>query len=335
MIRSTCVLVLLLSAAALQGQIFPHIEKEDVKRRITTGKQDPEVEPEPAKPEALDGDKVLRRYNEILDGYIKEERAQKKAMTKHVNDLHVSAQAYLEGVFLLRLGFYEDADKQLDKVGTSVKRESEIKTDQLKQVSDDIKSGKAYYFRMKAAVLRGYTSFEDDDAAVAGWRDAAIEGKKVRDELEKLKDAGRLSGEQDVLKLMTTWMLSARIEWMSLYRLEKKTRDEPANINAWLQLITATGSKQNKLGDEYTPHYLKQRAAIEVVKEFWGTSDYVRGGAADVTLALNAIGCGQLDDWETHLERKDYHSTAGVIVLEGGRKMAGDYKRAIDGLMNK
>lgn len=340
MIRTTSALLLMIFAASLHGQIFPRIEKEDVKKRIAngeTGPQPEDVEPGDTDPEPtkVDGDEVLKRYKEILDGFDKEERAQKKAMTKHVDELHPSVQDYLEGVFLLRLGFYEDAEEKLDGIGTTVRKETDLNTLELKALADEIKSGKALYFRMKAVVLQHYEGYDSDEEALQGWRMAATAGLEVRKELIELKNDGKLTGRQDVGGQITTWMLTARNEWLNLYKAEKATREEPGKLNSWLNLIGATGSKQNKLKDEYTPHYLKQRAALMVVKEFWPKSGYVTGAAADVTLAVNKVGCGQLDDWESHLEKQPYHTPGGLLVLEGGRKVAGDFKRIIDGLSKK
>ena len=338
MLKTTSALLLLLFAATLQAQIFPRIEKEDVKQRIASGSTEPEPEIEepdkPEKPKEVDGATVLKRYNEILDGMLKEQRAQKKDMTKHVAELHPSVHDYLEGIFLLRMGFYEDADRKLKGVGTDVRNESELKNDTLKQMADDIKSGKAIFFRMKAVVLQNYQSYDTEADALEGWRKAAAAGVAVRKELNELKDADKLTGKQDISAQITAWLLTARIEWLDLYRAEKATRDEPGRINSWLDLISATGSKQNMLKDEYTPHFLKQRAALMVVKEFWPDSGYVKGAAADVTLAINKVGCGQLDEWESHLEKKEYHTPGGLIVLESGRKMAGEYNRAFEAMKN-
>lgn len=335
MIRTTSALLLLVFAASLHGQIFPRIEKEDVKKRIATGntETEPDVEqPEDPKPREVDGAAVLKRYNEILEGYLNDERAQKKAMTKHVEEIPSELQDYLEGVFLLRMGFYKDAERKLDDVGTVIKKDSEIKTDVQKQFADDIKSGKAWYFRMMAIVLQGYEGYDTEEEAVAAWRKAAGEGIKMRGELDDLKKQGKLTGKKNVSGQITVWMLTARTEWLELYNAEKGIKDEPGKINSWLNLISATGSKQNKLQEEYTPHYFKQRAALEVVKEFWPDSGYVTGAMADVVLAVNKVGSGQLDNWEAHLEKKPYHTPGGLIVLDTGRKLAGDFKRAIDEL---
>ena len=328
-------LLTLIFAVSLHAQIFPRIEREDVQRRIAKGSDDPEPDiTEPDGPTVVDGKAVRARYAELLAGFLDDERAQKKAMTKHVGELHPSVQDYLEGVFLLRMGFYKDAVRKLDDVGTVVRKENEMKNDALKQIADDIKSGKAWYFRMKAVVLQNYEGYDTEEEALEGWRKAAVKGLEVRKELVDLKNDGKLRGKQDVAGQITAWMLTARTEWLNLFKAEKAVQDKPDKINTWLNLISATGSKQNLLRDEYTPHYLKQRAALLVVKEFWPKSGYVTGAAADVTLAVNKVGTGQMDDWESHLDKQPYHTPAGVNVLDTGRKIADGYNRTFEAMKN-
>lgn len=340
MTRLVLMLALLLFTATAQAQIFPRIEKEDVKKRIASGGAQPEErpEPEPADEEApaqVDGALVLKRYREILDGLQKDERGQKKAMTKHTDEVHESVRDYLEGIFLLRLGMYKEAERKLKDVGVSVRREGEIKTPELMKFSEEVKAGKAYYYRMMAVILREYGSFKTEAEAEAAWAKAAEEGGKVKRELEKLVDSGKVPGETDVLRDMTAWLLTAKREWLNLHKAEQNVVEYPDNLNSWTFLVNNTGSKQNELQKEYTPNYLKQRAALQVIKEFWPKAPYVAGGVADVTLTLNHIGCGQLDGWEAFLEPRDYHNLAGKIVLKKARDNAKTYIDIIEALKNK
>ncbi|MCB9933448.1 MAG: hypothetical protein H6841_08510 [Planctomycetes bacterium] len=338
MARLVVLIALATLASAAQAQVFPRIEKEDVKQRIATGAPQSEEKPEPAvedKPSEVDGARALRRYREILEGFEKDERGQKKAMTRHTEELHESVRDYLEGVFMLRLGMYKEADRKLKDVGHAVRREGEIKTPELLNIAEEVRSGKAYYYRMMAVILREYESFKSEADAEAAWKKAADEGGKVKRELEKLVDSGKVSGEKDVLRDMTAWLLTAKREWLNLYKAEQNIAEHPENLNSWTFLVANTGSKQNELQKEYTPNYLKQRAAIQVIQEFWPTSPYNSGGVADVTLALNHIGCGQLEGWETYLESKDYHTLAGKLVLKKARDNAKTYIDIIEALKNK
>lgn len=340
MSRLVMMLALVLFTAGMQAQIFPRIEKDEVKKRIATGGAQPEEKPEPEpaveeKTEEVDGARVLRRYREILEGFEKDERGQRKALTKHTDEVHEGVRDYLEGIFLMRLGMYKEAERKLKDVGVTVRREGEIKTPELLKFSEEVRAGKAYYYRMMAVILREYGNFKSEAEAEAAWVKAAEEGGKVKRELEKLVDSGKVDGETDVLREMTAWLLTARREWLNLHKAEQNIVAYPENQNSWTFLVNNTGSKQNELQKEYTPNYLKQRAAIMVIKEFWPQSPYVAGGVADVTLTLNHIGCGQLDGWDTYLEPRDYHNLAGKILLKKARDNAKTYIDIIEALKNK
>ena len=338
MTRTLAILLVYLTTMPVFAQVFPRIEKTEVKQRIATGAKDIEDSDKPdTKPDdraaPVDGDKVLKRYNEILAGYT--EREQKKLMTKHTQDLHISVRDYLEGIFLLRLGMYKDAGRKLDDVGYTIKRESEIATPELLKLTDEIKSGKAYYYRMMAVVLEHYKDFKDEKEAEAAWMSAAKDGTKVRRELERLVDTDKLTGSLDIVGDMTSWLITARREWLGLYKAERNINEHPESILTWQLLINSTGSKQNDMKQEYTPNYLKQRAALRVVKEFWPAANYVIGGWADVTLGLNHLGSGQIDDWQTYLEPKSYHTDGGKKVLIGAQAVAKGYMDVIEALKSK
>lgn len=340
MSRLLLIAALGLLTSVAQAQVFPRIEKEDVKKRAASGAVQPEEKPEPEptvdeKTPQVDGAQVLRRYREILGGLVKDERGQKKAMTRHTEEVHESVRDYLEGIFLLRLGMYKEAERKLKDVGVSVRREDEIKTPELTRFAEEVKAGKAFYYRMMAVILQKYDDFKTEKDAETAWIKAAEEGGKVKRELEKLVDSGKVSGETEVLRDMTAWLLTARREWLNLHKAEQNIAEYPENLNSWTFLVNNTGSKQNELQKEYTPHYLKQRAAILVIKEFWAQAPYVAGGVADVTLALNHIGCGQLDGWEAHLEPQDYHNLAGRLLLKKARDNVKGYIEIIEALKNK
>ncbi|MCB9894342.1 MAG: hypothetical protein H6839_07830 [Planctomycetes bacterium] len=336
--RLCLILLLCLATGATSAQVFPRIEKADVKKRIATGGEQPDdVDPKDDDPKdtavAVDGPTVLRRYRELLKGY--NDSDEKKAMTKHVNELHVSVRDYLEGVFLLRLGYYKEAERKLKDVGHTVRKENELSTPELLNLANDIKSGMAYYYRMMAVALQHFDDFKNEKEAQDAWADAAKEAGKVRRELDKLVSSNSITGSEDVPPKMTAWLLTTKREWLNLFKAEQNIEASPENVLSWQFLVSNTGSKQNDMKQEYTPNYLKQRAALTVIKEFWPKALYVTGGWADVTLAINHLGSGQLDNWRDYLEEKDYHGPGGRTTLKKARDGTEEYVKVIEALKNK
>jgi hypothetical protein len=333
----TALLIATLLAASAHAQIFPRIEKDDVKKRIAGGAAQPEEEPTEPTPEEnpadVDGAAALRRYNELLSGYLKEEKAQRKAMTKHTDELFAGVRDYYEGVFLLRMGFYKDAERKLKDVGVSVRNEKDIATPELLRAAEEIKAGKAYYYRMIAAVMLEYTGFKTEKDAEAAWKKAALEGIKVRDELSALVDRGKVS-DDDYTQEMTAWLLTAHTEWLKLFKAEQNLQDHPENLNTWLFVVGATGIRQDdKI--EYTPNFLKQRAALTVIKEFWPESLWVKSAVIDAGLGQNRLQVGQLDDIETFFEKQPYHSVLGAAGLQKQLDAVKDALRQVEALKNK
>lgn len=335
--KAFCILIVCLLGSTLSAQIFPRIEKQDVKRRVATGATETDT-PETPDPEpetvVVDGEKALKRYDELLAAYVKEEYAQKKAMTKHVDDLHASVRDYLEGVFMLRLGMYKDAARKLDSVGLSVKRESEIKTGELLNIANEIKKGSAYYYRMVAVVMQEWGDFETEEEAIEAWKKASDEATEIRTELQKEIKAGRATSDSNIANLMTAWLLTAKRQWVQAWKYEQNVRKFPESPFTWQFFIASQGSRQNNMKDEYTPNYLKQRAALQVMKEFFPHTLYVSGGSCDTTLAINYLSTGQLDEIEACLKPQEYHSLLGRAALQKGRKAAEDYEAWIEKLKN-
>jgi hypothetical protein len=337
-------LIVLLSSVLLTGalsaQVFPRIEKSDVKERIASGKSDPESRPDPKpKPKTrrlvVDGEKVLKRYNELLDEYQKNMRTRKKDIRKQIDDLHVSVQDYFEGVFLLRLGEYKDAERKLKGVGVNVRHKSEIKTPELQKASDDIEKGVAYYFRMIAVVMQEWDDFKDEEEAKKAWKGASEKAMKVRGELNRLVKDGKAASDSNVVNLMTAWLLAGRRQWLQTWRFEKNIHEHPESQYTWQFFIAATGSKGNNMKEEYTPNYLKQRAALTVMKEFFPDAGYIKDGRCDSTLAVNYLSTGQVDQVEPCLEVKSYHTMLARTKLQQARKALNDFKALIESLKNK
>lgn len=341
--RTTTAIVVLLAAlfaSVSYAQVFPRIEKEDVKKRIATGSAEPEAkdEPEPEDPPKdtdVDGDKVLKRYNELLAEYLKDDRAQKKASTKHTDEMHVSVRAYFEGVFLLRMGMYKEAERKLKDVGVEVKRESEIKSDALQKQADEIKKGVAFFHRMIAVVMQHWDDFKTEEDAEAAWQKASKEGVDIRSDLEKLIKAGKASSDSNIVQYMTAWLLVAKRQWVQTWKHEQNIRKHPESQFSWQFFIASTGSRQNNMKEDYTPQYLKQRAALQVMREFFPHTNYVRGGNCDVTLAVNFLSVGQLDEVDDALTARDYHSIAGRAELLKARKIQEEFENGFIALQNK
>ena len=341
--RTTTAIVVLLAAlfaSVSYAQIFPRIEKEDVKKRIATGSAEPEAKDEPEPEDTpedtdVDGDKALKRYNELLDSYLKDERAQKKASTKHTDELHVSIRDYFEGVFLLRMGMYKEAERKLKDVGVDVKREKEIKSPELQKQADEIKKGIAYYQRMIAVVMQHWDDFKTEEDAEAAWAKASKDGIEVRSELEKLIKNGKAAEDSKVVNYMTAWLLATKRQWVQTWKYEQNIKKHPESQFSWQFFIAATGSRQNNMKEDYTPHYLKQRAALQVMREFFPHTNYVRGGNCDVTMAVNHLSVGQLDEVDDDLLPRDYHSIAGRAELLKARKIQQDFNDGFKALQNK
>jgi hypothetical protein len=329
------VLIALLATTA-HAQVFPRIEKDDVKKRIAGGASQPEDEPRPVveeKPADVDGDAALKRYEELLAGYLKEEKVQRKAMTRHTDEIFAGVRDYYEGLFLLRMGFYKDAARKLEDVGVNVRNEKEISTPELLKTADDIHAGKAFYYRMIAVIMMKYEKFETEKDAEAAWSEASKEGIKIRRELELLVSRDKVAADTDYIQEMTAWMLTARREWLNLHKAETNVADHPENLNTWLFLIGVTGIKQEDKR-EYTPNFLKQRAALHLIKEFWPASAWMKGGAIDAGLAQNHLSVGQLDDIDQYLEQQPYHGTVGADFLAKQKAVIAEYRKQIEALKN-
>lgn len=335
--RITAILLAVFLAASAHAQIFPRIEKDDVKRRIASGAAQPDDEPTETKVEEkaadVDGAAALRRYNELLNGFLKDEKNERKAMTEHTDEFFTGVRDYYEGIFLLRMGYYKDAERKLKDVGISVRNEKDIATPELLRAVEEIKAGKAYYYRMIAVVMQKYAKFRTELEAEAAWADAAKEGMKVRHELSNLVDRGKVT-DDDYTGEMTGWLLTGKVEWLKLYKAESNLQEHPENLNTWFFLVGATGIRQeDKL--EYTTNFFKQRAALMVIKEFWSESAWVKGAVVDATLGYNRLQVGQFGQVLGFFEKQDYHTTLGAATLGKQREAITEGLKSIEALKNK
>lgn len=329
----------LVLASPVAAQVFPRIEKDAVQKRIAGVPQEKEAEtPGPeASPDAVDGEIVLRRYNELLNGYMAGKRDQMKSTTRWTDTVHESSRKYLEGRAQLRLGFYEDAAKTFDGIGHTVKKEGEIKTQELRNLAAEIKSGKAYYFRMIAVMMQEYRNFKDDAELEAAWTKASKEADKVRKELQTAIDRRRVDevGGPLTIREMDGWKIAGKGYWRTLWTAERNVAEKADNMNSWVSLINATGPRDMRNSEDQTPHFLKRRAAAIVVRQFWPGAPYVKGGFADMAAAASHLGTFQCDDHTQYLQPQDYHNLAGRTLLAEVRKQGDTLIELIGKLRNE
>jgi len=338
--RTLAIMALLgLATAPLCAQVFPRIEKESVQKQIAGTPTEKETEnPATDNPgDTVDGDAVLKRYNELLSAMVAGKKDQLKSSARWTDQAHESVRKYLEGRAQLRMGFYEDAAKTYDSVGYNVKREGEIKTQELRNIVSEIKSGKAFYFRMIAVVMQEYRTFKDEAELNIAWEKALKEADKVRKELQTAIDRRKVDevGGPLTIREMTGWQVSGKNYWKSLWVAEKNTTEKPDNMNSWVALVNATGPRDMKGNEDQTPNFLKRRAAALVVRQFWQTAPYVKGGFADVTLAATHLGVYQCDEYAQYLQPQDYHTLVGKGLLGEVRKQAEGVVEIIQKLRNE
>lgn len=325
--------------APLCAQVFPRIEKESVQKRIagTPAEKEPD-NPLPDTPaDAVDGEAVLKRYNELLSAMVAAKKDQLKASTRWTDQAHESARKYLEARALLRLGFYDDAARSYDSVGYTVKKEGEVKTQELRNIVNEIKSGKAYYFRMIAVVMQEYRSFKDDAELDAAWERALKEAEKVRKELQTAIDRKRVDevGGPLTIREMDGWKIAAKNYWRALWTAERNVTEKADNMNSWVALVNAAGPRDLRAAEDHAPHYLKRRAAALVIRQFWPSAPYVKGGFADMVLAQSHLGVFQCDDYGQYLQPQDYHNLAGRALLSEARKQGDALVEVIRKLRNE
>lgn len=333
------VIVGVLCATPVFAQVFPRIEKDGVQKRIAgvPTEKEPENGGNDPTPDAVEGEAVLKRYNELLAGFVAGKKDQLKASTRWTDQAHESVRKYLEARAQLRLGFYEDAAKTYDSVGFAVKKEGEIKTQELRNLVKEIKDGKAFYFRMIAVVMQEYTNFKDEAELEAAWLRAMKEADKVRKELQTAVDRRKVDevGGPLVIREMTGWQVAGKNYWRTLWTAERNVIEKPDNMNSWVALVNASGPRDMKGAEDQTPHFLKRRAAAMVIRQFWQTAPYVKGAFADISLASSHLGVYQCDDYGQYLQPQEYHSLAGKGLVGEVRKQADAILDIIKGLRNE
>ncbi|MCC7508850.1 MAG: hypothetical protein IT464_05715 [Planctomycetes bacterium] len=327
---------MLLFVTPVSAQIFPRIEKEEVQRRIQSGKDDTadavETPDKPVAPtKTVDGEKALRRFQELLAGYAKDEKAIWEASERHTSTLHVSVRDYIEASILLRMGRYKDADKRFKAIGSSVKKEDEAPSRECKNLINEIKAGRGYYLRMIAVVMDYWKEFDTEEQVLAAWDKAYRDGEKIVQEARKAIDKKKIENGENLPGQMTSWLLNGRLYWINLWTAQQNVKKLPANVNSWKQLISATGGREGK-SEEYTPMYLTQRAALEVAREFFQHDEFVMGGTADKALGWNHLALGHLDGWPAFFEPKPYHTPGGRIALAAGKIIAEGWMKIMDAL---
>ncbi|MDC1143080.1 hypothetical protein OAU50_08310 [Planctomycetota bacterium] len=309
---------------AVAAQSFPHLEITKVRRAVgaaesaTSKTPNPGVKtPEVIKPEDVDGAKVKVLYDELLTAYMKDKKDQVSLYEVETKDIVDPFRDYLESLNLLRLGFYKDAAKGFEDVGYEVKNYDDLNGQIQTNMADEIMGGKAYYYQVVAVVMEEYETFESIDELESGWKKADREAGKIIKDLKKVikrKKIDATIGDRLVIDIQN-WLLEEKSSWRVMWSAEMACQKYPENFSSWQSLVNCTGSKRSARLKESTPAYLKQRAAIEVIKKFWVTNAWVMDGSADQTLALNFAGCLQIEDADAALEEQPYHTRDGKKKL--------------------
>ncbi len=305
----------------MHGQIFPRIEKDEIKSRLQSGESGAVKEPpaearnDPPAP-SVDGTKVLERYDAQLELYKRENRQLRAEIADAAAMTHPAVRDFLEGRALLHAGEYRDAERKLRGAGLGGDN-PENPTDSLKQMLSRIRGGEAYYLRMIAAAMQNWYDFKDEAALNSAWSRARRDGEKVVTELRRLN----AEGTADAVSRMNAWLVNAPALWRTTWTALNNARQHADNANSWKQLASATGVADDAR-PEYTPMYLVQRAALTVLVEFWPADPFVRDGFADIGLGLNRLALLQLEGWQGYFEPKAYHAAAAARTLEAGKAKA-------------
>jgi hypothetical protein len=320
----------LLFCSSVNAQIFPRIEKEEVRKRIQSGKDNapqPADKDESAPPPAeVDGTRVLARFRELQDSYKRDEKAFKDSIEKQTADMHVAVRDYMEGLLLLRLGQYREADIKLARVSLTPRKE-DATSDGQRTIIEDIKSGRAYHFRMIAVAMQYWGDFKDEEALNAAWAKARRNCDKVVAEVQKI----RTTAAEERATRMNAWLVNAPVMWRTAWTALQNVEKHPDNPKTWKKLATATGVPE-EASEDFTPMYFVQRAALEVLIQFWPKDDYVTGGFADVTLGFNYIALMQTGGWEARFDPQPYHTDGGKNTLAAGKTTGAAYVRLLNQL---
>lgn len=337
MTRILTLLAITAMCATLTAQSFPHLEKKKVKSAVgaaASSKPD-ETGPEVIKPDDVDGVEVLAKYEELLAVYLKDKKGQEAMFEVNTQGVVDALRDYLEGQALLRLGFYKDAKKKFDDVGHTVKDYNELKGLAQKNIADEILNGGAYYFEIVATVMEHYEYFETTEDLDVAWKKADRDAYKIIKELTKhikRKKIEQTAGNQLVIEIKN-WLLQQKGNWRVLWAAERACKKYPENINSWLMLAGCTASKGTVRLKEKTPAHLKQRAALDVIKKFWVTNNFVMAGQADELYGLNHLGALQFDEALNALNEKSYHTRAGKSTLSFARKKVNRFIRMAETLL--
>lgn len=318
------VLLCALLACPLAAQVFHKIEFKDVKARVDgkpvadTPRPSPAPPVTPDKSPKVDGQAALRFYNDKLKELRGSERDQRAEITKHTDKVHPAARGYLEGFCLARLGFYKEAEKVLKRVEAFKGDEATLPMS-VRNVVKDIGKGKAYHWRMVCAVMLRWDSFRTDEDATAAWEKAAADATELVTELRKRGEKGEYEDGNTTAAEMNAWLVAARTQWTTLAKAERAVQANPESIATWGALVQLTGSRDNKLREDYSPDYLKQRAGLLTLIEFFKHETPVKDGTVSVALATNHVGVAQLDLWEAQLVMQQWHDEGARQTLNRGK----------------
>jgi hypothetical protein len=319
--RICTVLTALLLCTATQAQIFPHIEKRDIRQRYATEAEHEEQKQPDAQPDRT----AWLAFERNLAQQREQFGAARPGALPHVATMHASVRDYVAGIVALNTEQYREADRLFRGVGHTPRRAPDDANEALKSVLAQIEGGRAYYLRAVAVSMQHWSDFADDDELARAHERGLREARRAAAPLSQLE------GSEAATREFTTWLERSLDAWKELHRAKHYARENPHEAAAWRRLAAASGSLE-LLGRDDAPMYLTQRAALEVMIEHWPEDPFVAGGFADMALGYSELRLGRLDAWAAHFEPRPYHSEGGRRALTAARTAAGQFAAMLNAL---
>jgi hypothetical protein len=341
MSRLLMILLTALCSVAAHAQIFPHLEIGEIQRRIQQGDTTPDPGTQPDKPDVpdkpetpvVDRTKAYDRYQQLVRQYKAEERAIRTESVSYAESLHESVRGYLEGLFLLRMGFYSEAETRLMRVGHRVTSDRDITSEGGRAIIAEIKAGKAYFHAAIAASMSSWADFDSADDLNTAWDRAweQVTRRPLRS-FENARNRNQLEDFEDVNRLFASLRINGRSHWRARWNAEREVRQTPISAAAWQQLASSLGPGEGLGREDMTPNYLLQRAALTVLTELFQDAEFVVGGRADIARGFNYLGIGQIKDYTRHFAPKPYHAGDAGTRLLMARGLADRLVEVLEGL---
>jgi hypothetical protein len=325
-------------SGAAAAQIFPDLEITEIQRRMQSpAETPPDPGPAPAdprpQPDPSEQVNAYERFQEVLAEYQSNLDAIRRESSEYTRDIHVSVRAYVEGMYLLRMGRYTEAERVLSRVGHSVSREREVTDEAGLALIAEIKAGKAYYYGAIALTMTFWDNFRTESDLQRAWSNALARAQRSHlSTFETQAGRGNLADYDEVERLIVSFRLNGESNWRTRWQAEQRVREHHQNAESWQSLVQATGSGDSLTRQVTTPDHIRQRAALRVLVELFQESAYVASGLADIALGYNHIAIGQIKDYRAHFQPKPYHRPAAADRLAQAASAADRLVTAIEGL---